>query len=156
MRVHLVAVGTRMPAWVETAVAEYSKRLPREFSFDTTEIPLGQRSKPGDVPRAMHKEGEAMLQKIERNDFVVALDVKGRSLTTEAMAERIDRVRHEGRNLVLLVGGPDGLAPACLDAAAEHWSLSALTLPHPVVRVVVAEQVYRVWSILNNHPYHRA
>jgi len=87
---------------------------------------------------------------------VVALDVLGKSLSTEAMAARVGDIRDNGRHLTLLVGGPDGLSPACLARADERWSLSALTLPHPLVRIVIAEQIYRVWSVLNGHPYHRA
>lgn len=156
MKIHLIAAGTRMPAWVEAGVNEYTKRLPRDFSYATTEIPLGHRGRSADVARAMKKEGELMLQQLGKGDHVVALDVKGRTLDTEGMAARIDQIRSEGCNLALLVGGPDGLSTDCLQAADETWSLSALTLPHPVVRVVMAEQIYRVWSFLNNHPYHRA
>lgn len=156
MRVKLIAVGTRMPDWVEAGVNEYRKRLPRDFELNIIEIPLSQRGKAADLRRAIAREGEASLAALGKNDYVAALDVGGRSLGTEALAERVRRVRDEGADLSLLVGGPDGLAPACLERADERWSLSALTLPHPVVRIVVAEQVYRVWSFLNNHPYHRA
>jgi 23S rRNA (pseudouridine1915-N3)-methyltransferase len=156
MKINLVAVGNRMPAWVETGVAEYSKRLPRDFSFTVTEVAMGQRGKSADIARAIAKEGEAMQQQLNRTDHVVALDVKGKLHSTESMAQRVDAIRNSGKNLALLVGGPDGLAPECLAQADESWSLSALTLPHPVVRIVVAEQIYRVWSLLNNHPYHRA
>lgn len=145
-----------MPAWVETGIAEYTKRLPREFTLSVTEIPLGHRGKSSDPAKAMIKEGEMMLQQINRNDHVVALDVKGKVLSTEGMAKRIQSIGDEGRQIALLVGGPDGLSADCLNEANETWSLSALTLPHPIVRVVVAEQIYRVWSFLNNHPYHRA
>lgn len=156
MKLRLIAVGTRMPSWVEAAVDEYSKRLPADFRFSVVEVPMAQRGKSVDLQRAMQKEGDAMLAALERSDHVVALDVPGRQLSTEDMARRIDHLRMEARDLALLVGGPDGLAAHCLARADERWSLSALTLPHPLVRVVVAEQVYRVWSLLNNHPYHRA
>lgn len=160
MKIHLVCVGTRMPAWVEAGVNEYRKRLPRDFELSLSEIPLAPRGKAADSPKAilkaMEREGEACLKAIHERDYLVALDVKGRALSTEGMAVEVQKLRDAGQNLTLLVGGPDGLAPACLAAARASWSLSALTLPHPVVRIVVAEQVYRVWSLLNGHPYHRA
>ena len=156
MKINLLSVGTRMPAWVEAGVAEYSKRLPQDFSFSVTEVPLGMRSKGGDVAQAIRKESEALLSRVRAQDYVVALEVGGKVLNTEALAQRLDAIRMEGRHLALLVGGPDGLGAPCLERAKEKWSLSALTLPHPLVRILVAEQVYRAWSVLNAHPYHRA
>lgn len=145
-----------MPAWVETGIEEYQKRLPREFSLSFIEIPLAARTKNSSLEAAKEKEAQGIIEAIGKNDFVVALDVKGVSLSTEHMAEAFSRIRDDGRNLSLLVGGPDGLAASCLDAADARWSLSALTFPHPIVRVVLAEQLYRIWSVLTNHPYHRA
>ena len=156
MKITLVSVGSRMPDWVEAGVAEYCKRLPREFELRLVEIPLSQRSKTTNLTQAIAKEGEASLRAVGQADYVIALDVKGKVLGTELWAQRLGQLRDEGRNLSLLVGGPDGLAPACLARADASWSLSALTFPHPVVRIIVAEQVYRAWSLLNNHPYHRA
>lgn len=156
MKINLICVGTRMPGWVEEGVAEYRKRLPRDFELLITEVPLSQRSKTTNLVQAIAKEGELCLKAVAQDDFVVALDVKGKTLSTEQMAVRIGELRDGGRQMSLLVGGPDGLAPVCLKAADAAWSLSALTLPHPVVRIVVAEQIYRVWSLLNRHPYHRA
>lgn len=156
MKISLVSVGTRMPSWVEEGVAEYSKRLPADFSLSLVEVPLARRGKGLDVEQAIRKESEALLARVKPTDHVVALEVEGRALSTEAMARRVDAIRMEGRNIVLMVGGPDGLGETCLKRADEQWSLSALTLPHPLVRIVVAEQVYRIWSVLNAHPYHRA
>ena len=144
-----------MPGWVEDGVAEYRKRLPAEMKFDVREIALGKRSKNADIARAMASEGEAMLAAIARDDHVVALDVHGKSWSTEQLAGELRDWQQSGRDVSLLIGGPDGLAPECLERAAQRWSLSALTLPHPLVRVVLAEQLYRAWSINNNHPYHR-
>ncbi|MDP1931659.1 MAG: 23S rRNA (pseudouridine(1915)-N(3))-methyltransferase RlmH [Gammaproteobacteria bacterium] len=156
MKISLVSVGTRMPSWVEEGVAEYSKRLPADFALSLVEVPLAKRGKGLDIDQAIRKESEALLAKIKPTDHVIALEVEGRTLSTEAMARRVDAIRMEGRNMVLLAGGPDGLGDACLKRADEQWSLSALTLPHPLVRIVVAEQIYRIWSVLNAHPYHRA
>lgn len=156
MKINLLSVGNRMPAWVEAGISEYSKRLPAEFAFGVTEVPLAKRGKGQDVEQAIRKESDALLARVRAQEHVVALEVGGKALSTEALAARLDAIRLDGRNLVLLVGGPDGLDDACLQRADEQWSLSALTLPHPLVRILVAEQIYRAWSILTAHPYHRA
>lgn len=156
MKINLVSVGTRMPAWVEEGITEYSKRLPADFALVLTEVPLAKRGKSTDIGQVIRKESDALLAKVRPGDYVIAMEVEGKPLSTEAMASRIDSIRLEGRNIVLLVGGPDGLGSACAQRADEKWSLSALTLPHPLVRIVIAEQIYRVWSVLNGHPYHRA
>ena len=156
MKINLICVGTKMPAWVEAGFAEYSKRLPADFALTVTEIPLGKRGKSGDVKQAIKRETDAVLAKLKDADHVVALEVTGKRLSTEALAQSVDSIRMDGKNIALLVGGPDGLGQACRDRANEQWSLSALTLPHPLVRIVLAEQIYRAWSILNGHPYHRA
>lgn len=156
MKINLVAVGGKMPDWVEAGTREYQKRLPRNFEFVVTEIPLARRGKANnDLKRIRETEGKALLAAVSRGYFVVALDVKGRFLGTEALAARINAIMAEGRDLALLAGGPDGLSEECLTTADEIWSLSALTMPHTLVRIVVAEQVYRVWSLLSGHPYHR-
>ncbi|MGV3591249.1 MAG: 23S rRNA (pseudouridine(1915)-N(3))-methyltransferase RlmH [Gammaproteobacteria bacterium] len=156
MKIQLICVGTKMPDWVEAGVAEYRKRLPRDFELSVTEIALAARGKGADIGKAMAKEGEACLRAVGKGDYVVALDVLGKSLDTGQLAAQLRLLRDGGRNLSLLVGGPDGLAPDCLAAADARWSLSPLTFPHPIVRVILAEQLYRSWSILTNHPYHRA
>ncbi len=156
MKIRLLCVGTRMPDWVEAGVEEYRKRLPRDFELQVQEVPLAQRGKSGDGAQARLKEGEALLKLIGKGEHVVALDVLGKSFSTEALAEEVRSIRDGGRNLCLLVGGPDGLSEACLSRADGRWSLSALTFPHPIVRIILAEQLYRVWTLLQGHPYHRA
>jgi 23S rRNA (pseudouridine1915-N3)-methyltransferase len=155
VRISLIAVGTRMPAWVEAGVDEYRKRLPSELTLQIREIPLGKRGKNADIARAIAQEGEAMLAAIGARDRVIALEVKGRAWSTAQLAQQLAGWQMSGDDVSLLVGGPDGLAPACLARAHERWSLSPLTLPHPLVRVLLAEQLYRAWTINNNHPYHR-
>ncbi|UTF59795.1 23S rRNA (pseudouridine(1915)-N(3))-methyltransferase RlmH [Gilvimarinus sp. DA14] len=156
MRVKLLAVGTRMPAWVQEGYGEYAKRLPKgDMPVELVELPLGARGKNSDVNRAMEKEGEAMLAAIGRSDRVIALEVTGRNWSTEQLAGKLEDWRMDGRDVCLLVGGPDGLAPAALARADERWSLSALTLPHPIVRVLLMEQLYRAWTVINHHPYHK-
>lgn len=155
MQISLIAVGTKMPAWVEQGVTEYTKRMPPEMKLAIREIPLGKRGKGADIQRAIEGEGKQMLAAIGAQDTVIALDVKGKPWSTEQLAQNLSRWQLEGDRISLLVGGPDGLAEDCLARAQQRWSLSALTLPHPLVRILLAEQLYRAWSINNNHPYHR-
>ena len=155
MHIHLIAVGNRMPAWVEQGFNEYAKRLPPECSLTLIEIPAGKRGKSADLVRITEKEGQQMLAAIPKGALVVALEVTGRQWDTRQLAEKLGQWMQDGRDVALLVGGPEGLAPECLTRAEGKWSLSALTLPHPLVRVVLAEQLYRAWSVTQNHPYHR-
>ena len=155
MHIRLLAVGTEMPKWVEQGVDEYCKRLPPELKLEVKEIALGKRGKGADIRRAIASVGQQMQAAIGDRDRVVALDVKGKPWSTEQLASNLRDWQLGGANISLLVGGPDGLAQECLDRADQRWSLSALTLPHPLVRIVLAEQLYRAWTINNNHPYHR-
>lgn len=155
MRFKMIAVGTKMPAWVETGFNEYAKRLPRDFSLEVVELPMGPRGKNAPIAKAIAKEGEMMLAAIPKGDKVIALDVLGKPWSTEKLADNLASWSMECSNYSLLIGGPDGLAPQCLARADAKWSMSALTLPHPLVRIVLAEQLYRAWTLLNNHPYHK-
>lgn len=155
MQIHLIAVGERMPEWVAAGYAEYAKRLPRECRLVLHEIPAGRRGKNADLARLTEQEGARQLATVPGGARVVALDRGGKLLDTEALAARLGKWLGGGQDIALLVGGPEGLAPECLAAAHERWSLSPLTLAHPVVRVVLAEQLYRAWSIIKGHPYHR-
>ncbi len=155
MKVKLIAVGTKMPRWVEQGYQEYAKRLPREFSLELIEIPPGNRGKNADIERAIRKEGELMMAKIQPSDHVVALEVLGKPWSTEQLAEQAERWQMSGQDVALLVGGPEGLAPECKQRANQQWSLSPLTLPHPMVRILLSEQIYRAWSVIQGHPYHR-
>lgn len=155
MRLQLIAVGERMPGWVEEGYREYARRLPRECALHLTEIGAGRRTKGADLERLRREEGGRMLTAIPKGAKVIALEVDGAPWSTEELAEQLRRWLQDGRDVALLVGGPEGLAPECGLQAEQRWSLSRLTLPHPLVRVVVAEQLYRAWSILKGHPYHR-
>lgn len=155
MKILLVAVGSKMPAWVQAGCDEYSKRLPRDLAPQLVEIPLGVRSKSTAVQEAMRQEGETILAAVPPAYTMVALDVRGKSWSTEQLADNLARWRMEGHNLAFVIGGPDGFSPACLERAQVRWSLSDLTLPHPLVRIVLLEQLYRAWTILQNHPYHK-
>lgn len=156
MKIHLLAIGVRMPDWVKTAYAEYAVRLPRECMLNLLEIAAGQRGPHADVARIVRTEGERLLAAVPAGSRLIALDERGQQWSTAELAERLANWLREGRDLSLLVGGPDGLDAACRNRAEGLWSLSRLTLPHPLVRVVVAEQLYRAWSLLHHHPYHRA
>lgn len=144
-----------MPRWVEEGYREYARRLPPECALELVEIPPGRRQKGTDATRAVAEEGARMLAAVPPRARVVALDVGGETWDTPALAERLQAWMAQGRPPCLLVGGPDGLAPACLERAEVRWSLSPLTFPHPLVRVILAEQLYRAWSLLAGHPYHR-
>ena len=155
MRLSIIAVGTKMPPWVEQGVDEYARRMPRELQVDWREIPLAKRGKDNNARQLSAKEGEQQLKAVPSGDRVVALDVKGKRISTKQLAQQLQSWQMSGDNYSLLIGGPDGLSPACLERADTRWSLSDLTLPHPLVRVLLAEQLYRAWTITVNHPYHR-
>jgi 23S rRNA (pseudouridine1915-N3)-methyltransferase len=156
MRVYLISVGKRMPRWVEEGYAEYAKRLPPECRLELVEIAPGKRGKGTDARRAVADEGERMLKALPKDVRVVTLEVDGRPWSTAQLSDQLGAWLGEGRDVALLVGGPEGLAEACRRRADQSWSLSPLTFPHPLVRVVLAEQLYRAWSLLQGHPYHRA
>jgi len=156
MRLRVASIGQRMPHWVKEGWAEYAKRMPRELALELREIPLRKRGNNADVARLLREEGEALLACAAPGGRVVALDAGGRPWSSMQLAARLEAWMGDGRDCVFLIGGPDGLDSACLDAADECWSLGPLTLPHPLVRVIVAEQLYRAWTVTRNHPYHRA
>jgi len=155
MKIKLIAVGTKMPSWVEMAFATYAQRLPRDCSLELIEIPVAKRTRNLLADKWMAKEGELILKAIAPSDWVVALDVKGHNWSTEKLASQITKWQSMGNNIVLLIGGPDGLSSECLARADQRWSLSALTFPHPMMRVILSEAIYRAWSVTVNHPYHR-
>jgi 23S rRNA (pseudouridine1915-N3)-methyltransferase len=152
VRAFLIAVGERMSAWVQQGFAEYAKRLSRELPLELIEVAAKSR----DPARAMSEEGEALLTAIPKGAHVVALDGRGKAWSSEELAQQLARWRMQGKDLAFLIGGADGFASTVLDRADQKWSLGPATLPHPLVRVVVVEQLYRAASLLANHPYHRA
>jgi 23S rRNA (pseudouridine1915-N3)-methyltransferase len=155
MRIRLLTVTHKSPAWIQEGYLEYAKRLPASCALELVEIPAEKRTTHADIKRITQREGEKMLAAIKPGNKVIALDVKGKLWSTEQLAENLAKWNLAGRHIDLLVGGPEGLAPACLEKAEEKWSLSPLTFPHIIVRLIVAEQIYRAWSILQSHPYHR-
>ncbi len=155
MQIHLISVGTKMPDWVQAGYHEYAKRMPRECELILKEIPAGKRGKNSDIDRITREEGDKMLLAMPQNSYPVTLDILGKKWSTPDLSNALKRWLEGGQHISLFVGGPQGLAPAVRQLAKESWSLSPLTFPHPLVRIVVAEQIYRAWSLLNNHPYHR-
>lgn len=155
MQARLIAVGERAPAWVATGFAEYRKRLSHWLPLELVELAPGRRGKGIDPARAIADERQRIRAALPKGALVVVLDGGGRAFTSEQLAQRLEHWRHQGRDLALLIGGPDGHAAEVLAAADECWSLGPLTLPHMLVRLLVAEQLYRAASLLANHPYHR-
>jgi len=155
LRIRLISVASRMPRWVEQGYAEYAKRMPADLPLELVEIPLTTRGKNADIARLMRREGEQMLVATQPGDRIVTLEVEGQPWSTEALAEQLENWRLEARTVNLMVGGPEGLPAEVTARSDQRWSLSTLTLPHPLVRILLAEQLYRAWTILNRHPYHK-
>ncbi len=144
-----------MPAWVNEGVAEYLKRFPAECSLQVREIEPARRTKSGSVEHYKKEEAERLLAAVPKGANIISLDEHGKSPDSPGLSKWMENWLQDGREVALLVGGADGLDSRCLEASSLQWSLSPLTLPHALVRVMVAEQLYRAWSILKNHPYHR-
>jgi len=155
MKINLIAIGNKMPDWVKTGVNEYQRRLTQDCKLNIHEIAAIKRGKQTDLKKICETEGEKILSSIPNDNRVIALEVKGRNWSTEQLSQQMSQWMLSGQDVSLLVGGPEGLSQSCRDKASQLWSLSPLTLPHPIVRIIVAEQLYRAWSILKNHPYHR-
>jgi 23S rRNA (pseudouridine1915-N3)-methyltransferase len=156
MQIHLIAVGIRTPSWVSQGYEEYARRLPRECTLRLVEIPPGRRSRAHPSAQAVEEEGRRMLAALPERCRVVAMEVSGNLWDTPTLASRLQEWLLSARDIGLLVGGPDGLSRDCLQRAEIRWSLSPLTLPHALARVVLAEQLYRAWTIISGHPYHRS
>jgi 23S rRNA (pseudouridine1915-N3)-methyltransferase len=156
VRLELICASNRQPAWVDEGAEDYAKRLRGRCTLKIKTVPLARRTPTGPIDRAIHDEGERMLALVPQGAHAVALLEAGKPWSTKDLAAKLETWMQRGAPVSLLVGGPDGLSPECVRRASERWSLSSLTLPHGLVRVVVAEALYRAWSVLENHPYHRA
>ena len=155
MKLKLICVGKRLPGWVNQGVDDYLKRLPAEYQVQLIEIAAVKRNKNTDLNKAMNKEADALLAAVPKQNHVVVLERTGEQINTQQLANKLQHWQHDGIGISLLIGGPEGLTPDVCQQAHWQWSLSALTLPHPLARIMVAEQIYRAWSIINRHPYHR-
>ncbi len=145
-----------MPDWVELASSDYSKRLPAEIKINSILIPLIKRGKNPDIPRIIRDESRKLLAAVPKDSLLVVLDVLGKSVTTMKLSSMLESWLQQAQDVSIIIGGPDGVSDELLSKASLKLSFSALTFPHPLVRVILLEQIYRAWSILNNHPYHRA
>ena len=155
MKLKIIGVGSRVPHWVASGFEEYRRRLPKAFHPQLVEIPLARRHKNQTTISIKEKEGAAILKKLDQQDYVVALDILGQSINTTELADNLLKWQEAALNISILIGGPNGISDSCLSRADLLWSLSDLTLPHTLVRVLIMEQIYRAWSINIRHPYHR-
>jgi 23S rRNA (pseudouridine1915-N3)-methyltransferase len=145
-----------MPGWVDVASDDFTKRLPAEIKINPILLPLIKRGKNPDIPRIIRDESRKILNAVPKDSLLVVLDVVGKSISTEKFSSLLETWLQQGQDVSIVIGGPDGVSDELLSKAALKLSLSALTFPHPLVRVILLEQIYRAWSIINNHPYHRA
>lgn len=155
MVIHFITVGQKMPKWVQDGYAEYAKRLPKACRLNLVELPMAQRGKTSSVEGLKAEEAKRILASIPKGARMIVLDEHGQQVTTKGLADRLEDWLGGGQDVALIVGGPDGLEKSLIDQAQWKWGLSNLTLPHPMVRILVAEQLYRAWSVIQNHPYHR-
>ena len=156
MQLLVAAIGQRMPNWVTEAWNEYTRRMPPGLVVSLREISLSKRTKNADTKRLTAIESKALLDAMPARARIIALDVQGQAWSTEKLAANLEQWMGEGRDVGFMIGGPEGIDADTLKKADDRWSLGPLTLPHPLVRVVLAEQLYRAWTITQNHPYHRA
>jgi len=156
VKINLIAIGNKMPDWVNAASDDFVKRLPAEIKINPVLLPLIKRGKNPDIPRIVRDESRKILNAVPKDSQLVVLDVLGRAVTTMKLSGMLDTWLQQGQDVSIVIGGPDGVSDELLSKASLKLSLSALTFPHPLVRVILLEQIYRAWSIINNHPYHRA
>jgi len=155
MRIHLIAVGKKMPEWVNSGFSEFSKRMPPELQINLIEITPSVRNKTTPIEKNIKEEGERIQSAIPSNSRLIVLDEKGKNFSSVDLSKKMESWLPMGQDISIVIGGADGVDNVIKQQAVEKWSLSSLTLPHALVRVVVAEQLYRGWSILKGHPYHR-
>ncbi len=155
MKISIIAVGKKMPDWVDSGFLTYSNRLKNDWLLELRSVPAPKRSKNQSIKKLMEIEAASLLEVTPKHTKIIALDKGGITLDTPQMAQYLQQYYEQSQDISLLIGGPDGLSPGLLQQAEASWSLSALTLPHPLVRVIVAEQIYRAWSLFSHHPYHR-
>jgi len=156
VRIHVIAIGQKMPDWVEAAGADFIRRMPPEIGISLNTLPLIRRGRNPDIKRIVRDESRRLLDAAPAGAQLIALDVQGRRIGSEHLASMLRDWLDAGRDIAFLIGGPDGLSAELLQRADLKISLSDLTFPHALVRVMLVEQLYRAWSILNRHPYHRA
>ena len=155
MQLQIISVGQKMPAWVENACADYLKRMPREIKIEISSIALARRKSGGSAEQLKQKEASQIMKKMPRGSFSIALDERGKQWSSSEWSQQLENWMREHPRVNIIIGGPDGLSEECRRACAQTIALSAMTMPHALVRVVLIEQLYRAWTLLNGHPYHR-
>ncbi|MGD8339308.1 MAG: 23S rRNA (pseudouridine(1915)-N(3))-methyltransferase RlmH [Gammaproteobacteria bacterium] len=155
MQIEVISASSKQPDWVRSGFDTYARRLRGSCRMSLTEIPLAKRSRSIPPARLREEEGSRILGAVPKGARIVALDESGRAWSTVELKQRLEAWLQGGQAIALLIGGPDGLAPECLERADERWAVSPLTLPHGLVRILVAEALYRAWSLIEHHPYHR-
>ncbi|NRA41523.1 MAG: 23S rRNA (pseudouridine(1915)-N(3))-methyltransferase RlmH [Pseudomonadales bacterium] len=155
MNIRLICIGQKMPPWVDHGYQEFAKRINGDIRLKLLELPMAKRVKNQSVEQFKRREAESIVAALQPQEYPVVLDVLGKSISTEDLATKLNQWKMLGQDIAIIIGGPDGLASEVLALAREKLSLSKLTLPHPLVRVIVAEQVYRAWSLSKGHPYHK-
>lgn len=155
LKISCLCMGNKMPDWVNTAWSDYAKRLQEAMPVRLIELPLIKRNKESDQARILDREADLLLQNIPKDAYVIALDKDGKTFSSEGLAKQLSQLEIQTQSICLIIGGPEGLMPKVLQRCQEKWSLSALTLPHPLARIVLIESLYRAWSINQNHPYHK-
>lgn len=155
LKITLITLGNKMPDWVAQASNEYAKRFNDGIGLKIIEIPLIRRTKSSDLPRIMEKETMLIKEALPNNARIIAMAIEGKTFSSEDLAVKISQIQQVSSHLCFIIGGPEGLSDELLKSCDEQWSLSKLTLPHPLARIILLEALYRAWSILNNHPYHK-
>lgn len=155
MKIRIIAIGQKMPTWVSDGYEEYAKRINDDCQLELVELPMQKRQKNNNVEQLKDKEAKTIFDALKSSERIVVLDVLGKAISTHQLSDFLKDWQMDGRNVAIVIGGPDGLAGTILEKADHKISLSKLTLPHPLVRVLLAEQLYRAWSINHGHPYHR-
>ncbi len=157
MKILIIAIGNKMPNWINLGISDYTKRFHSisDYSIEIREIPALKRSKTSNIKKIIEVESKSLISAIPKGFYPIALDVRGKSLSSENLAKKIENNHNQGTNLAILIGGPEGFGDLVRDFVHESWSLSALTMPHPIARLVLVETIYRSISILKKHPYHR-
>ena len=155
LKITILALGNKMPNWVIEGTQDYAKRFNDSIQLKLIEIPLIRRGKLTDINRILEKESVQMIAAIPQGAHIIALEIKGKTFNSEGLAKTLIQLQQQVSHVCFLIGGPEGLSHEILALAHEHWSLSQLTLPHPLVRIILLETLYRAWSILQNHPYHK-
>lgn len=151
----VITLGNKMPGWVVQGSNDYAKRFNDGILLKIIEIPLIRRSKSSDLTRILDKESSLIKEALPNGARIIALEIEGKAFSSEELAQHISKLQNTSSHLCFLIGGPEGLSTEILKLCDERWSLSKLTLPHPLVRIILLETLYRAWSIMNNHPYHK-